>query len=397
MRTNNVKMGRGGNSRAFTLVELLVVIAIIGILIALLLPAVQAAREAARRMQCTNHLKQWGLALHNYHDASKTFPNNAVQYTAYYLYPRLSGSVVLLPYMEQQAIYDRIGDPNIVRSAANGGANDSCAVGTRLGSNKTIRLPWYDQVSIFLCPSSGSQRRDRATEEGPAINNYMFSSGDWPDVNVWFLGTDADRNALSGPNGPYHLNPRAVFTAGGRGWKNTGGVIDGTSNTIAMSEKILTTDSGAGAQIKYAIAIVGNTVIAANNVSPTTQGDPDICNGPTIRNGKYYATSNTTPEGAGLRWADALTGYTTFSTILPPNSPSCYLNAEGRAMMSATSNHTGGVNAVRFDGSVGFVSDTISAITAGRPNSLAVASGMSPYGVWGAIGSINGGESVAMP
>ncbi|NUQ65584.1 MAG: DUF1559 domain-containing protein [Pirellulales bacterium] len=98
----------------FTLVELLVVIAIIGILIALLLPAVQAAREAARRSQCSNNMKQLGLALHNYHDAHKVFPssvfsagNCAYGNPADPLTLNTSGFVVLLPYLEQQAIYDK--------------------------------------------------------------------------------------------------------------------------------------------------------------------------------------------------------------------------------------------------------------------------------------------------
>ncbi len=89
-------------SRGFTLVELLVVIAIIGILIALLLPAVQAAREAAKRMQCMNHLKQWGLALHNYHDAYKTFPQGS-----WGTGNRLAFQVMLLPYLEQGALYEQ--------------------------------------------------------------------------------------------------------------------------------------------------------------------------------------------------------------------------------------------------------------------------------------------------
>src|SRR6188768_3901810 len=95
--------------RGFTLVELLVVIAIIGVLVALLLPAVQAAREAARRMQCTNNLKQLGLALANYETAIKSYPPGA-----FWQYPpdtnALKGSCLLhlLPFMEQQNIYDQV-------------------------------------------------------------------------------------------------------------------------------------------------------------------------------------------------------------------------------------------------------------------------------------------------
>ncbi len=100
---------RSPRVRAFTLVELLVVIAIIGVLVALLLPAVQAAREAARRMSCTNNLKQMGLALHNYHDVHKTFPPNQHRWGLgedmgwWY-----SGAINLLPYFEQAQIYDTI-------------------------------------------------------------------------------------------------------------------------------------------------------------------------------------------------------------------------------------------------------------------------------------------------
>ncbi len=92
---------------AFTLVELLVVIAIIGVLVALLLPAVQSAREAARRMSCSNHLKQYGLAIQNYHDTFNVYPINATG-TAGNALPRLTWQVRILPYMEQKAVFDAI-------------------------------------------------------------------------------------------------------------------------------------------------------------------------------------------------------------------------------------------------------------------------------------------------
>jgi len=92
---------------AFTLVELLVVIAIIGVLVALLLPAVQSAREAARRIQCSNHLKQYGLGIQNYHDTFQVFPINATGTNGSAL-PRLTWQVRILPYMEQSAVFNAI-------------------------------------------------------------------------------------------------------------------------------------------------------------------------------------------------------------------------------------------------------------------------------------------------
>ena len=95
----------GQNGKGFTLVELLVVIAIIGILIALLLPAVQAAREAARRMSCSNNLKQYGIALHNYHDIHKTFPTSQLQRMNS---ARFNTNWVLCPFIEQNALYEQL-------------------------------------------------------------------------------------------------------------------------------------------------------------------------------------------------------------------------------------------------------------------------------------------------
>src|SRR6478735_3786234 len=98
---------RPGKS-GFTLVELLVVIAIIGVLVALLLPAVQSAREASRRTKCTNQLKQFGIAMHNYADTFKVFPNRRGGFDNGLQANRISPFVQLLPYLEQQAMHDRI-------------------------------------------------------------------------------------------------------------------------------------------------------------------------------------------------------------------------------------------------------------------------------------------------
>jgi prepilin-type N-terminal cleavage/methylation domain-containing protein/prepilin-type processing-associated H-X9-DG protein len=164
------------NRNAFTLVELLVVIAIIGILIALLLPAVQAAREAARRSQCNNNLKQIGIALHNYHDTTSSFPPGRMSCDGWtggpctgktwIEKPGTSGFVMLLPYLENQPLYDQFG-------------------GFRLGAlfptsppDNSWRTPAIDQAmrirpDVFVCPSDVSQPM-RGNE---ATSSYAFNHG----------------------------------------------------------------------------------------------------------------------------------------------------------------------------------------------------------------------------
>jgi len=136
-------MGGVGNSSAFTLVELLVVIAIIGILIALLLPAVQAAREAARRMSCSNNLKQLGLSLHTYHDATKGLPATRSTFggAAYW-----GGHLALLTYVEQNAAYSAL--TSKIKEAP-GQMSPWDNFGTGWGNPDVLTIP----ASAFVCPS----------------------------------------------------------------------------------------------------------------------------------------------------------------------------------------------------------------------------------------------------
>ena len=202
------RIGRSG----FTLVELLVVIAIIGILVALLLPAIQAAREAARRTQCNNNLKQLGIALQNYHDTYQRFPPLAVfgKFGGPGSQPPTVPSpaynhtwcLMILPFMEQQALYDSV--------------------------DKMLRV--WDQpirstvVPAFLCPSDDGFGDNPAQTHGISVTHYVASEGYhwWPGPAV--------------PNYPFA--PGADFQgvfAGGQSTKMAG-ITDGTSMTIVVAE-----------------------------------------------------------------------------------------------------------------------------------------------------------------
>ncbi|MDR0390979.1 MAG: DUF1559 domain-containing protein, partial [Planctomycetaceae bacterium] len=195
--------------KAFTLVELLVVIAIIGLLIALLLPAVQAAREAARRMQCSSHMKQYLLALHNYHDANDAIPPAKMGATDW------GANFVLLPYLEQQARFDQI---------------KSAGITNPIDSSSSNGAWWTEPVGIFLCPSDlQSVTPNVWHDKGPAKTNIMFCRGD--SVYNNYDGTTSAEN-------------RGVFVSGS-GTVTMTSCIDGTSNTLAISECVTATHRNA--------------------------------------------------------------------------------------------------------------------------------------------------------
>ena len=360
---------------AFTLVELLVVIAIIGILIALLLPAVQAAREAARRMQCTNNLKQIGLALHTYHDATKSFPASTA-FGAVGTEDPLNGAddgvvvrgywgahVSILPYIEQNALYDQF-----VESYKN-------PAGTTI--SQTNNRWWEGKFSGYQCPSDTARTAGFSSYNMGTVQstNYMYCMGD-----------DA------GGTHPEVKNNRGFF-GGFKQYRSLGSVSDGTSNTIVFSEAV-SGDNNNAKRVKGNLAVINLTELEA--MAPSACRD-------TTTDKKVY-TGTTSFYGRGHAWFCDIPAHSAFLTILAPNSPSCVNNETNLAyfasgIYSASSNHTGGVNALRGDGSVSFVSDTISTQTSGLSASdldvTSVKSGKSPFGVWGALGSINGGESVS--
>jgi prepilin-type processing-associated H-X9-DG protein len=346
------------------------VIAIIGVLIALLLPAVQAAREAARRMECANKLRQLVLAVHNYHDTCDSLPAalagpygtiNAVQPG------RWSGFIPLLTRFEQQALYDKILTVNCYMDSY-GAQNLTAARG---GADN----PRAAQPDIFICPSNGlGGKLDTQT----GYTCYRFNMGDNP-------GNYAEDNQHRGPFGV-------------RAWKNLSACTDGTSNTLAFSEKGVDVFNGTSKDVKLQAATYATAATGGFTGGYLT--DRTICVGSAV-NGKYQYDVGGMTNGFtyyfGWNWFGAHEYHIGFYTTLPPNSPSCYNRASGyNALFSATSYHSGGVNVALLDGSGRFVSDTVNSGTAKAFDTPAAPSGPSPFGVWGAAGTRDGGESTAL-
>lgn len=338
---------KSGGRQGFTLVELLVVIAIIGILVGLLLPAVQAAREAARRMSCSNNLKQLGLAMHNYHDTYNMLPYGQRSDWDSISGKRHSGFVGMLPFMEQQPLFNQISADGFMPVPWDGGYQ-----------------PFLTEIPNFRCPS------DRERQGGIGKTNYMFSRGD----SAW------DHNDWAG-NGNRGL--RGMFTGASRqfGFKD---VTDGLSNTLAMSERTL---GQAGQNV-----LDGGTVL--NLGSNFRDNNPSECLAQVGPGKRYLGTA--LGHWAGLRWTDGAPAFTGCTTVLGPNTASCTQNAwDGEdGIYEPMSRHPAGVHGLMGDGAVRFITETIDTgnralpppDAPGQPNSF------SPYGVWGALGSKSGGE-----
>jgi prepilin-type N-terminal cleavage/methylation domain-containing protein/prepilin-type processing-associated H-X9-DG protein len=357
--------------RGFTLIELLVVIAIIGVLIALLLPAVQQAREAARRIQCVNNLKQLGLAVHNYISSSERLPLGDFYWAGSNEKPAMATvpgnggdryswgwTVALLPYVEQGPLYNAW--------------NFVCGFRDPGGGGPTINTTvMYNQLFLFLCPSENSPGRPQAPY---AALNYVGNVGG-PGAIQSFSGTMISAywgNATQAPS------TNCIGLAA---------ITDGTSNTALFSERLMgvpnnpTVVAGdknnakrALFQVPTSVDVNSGNVAGAMAVLNACKALPATTTSITsYRSGQIWTI--------GHPWATVWNRYFHFGT---PNMISCDTTPStfsgvggGQGVIPPTSNHPGGVNVCMVDGSVKFIKDTVNLQT------------------WWALGTRAGGEVIS--
>lgn len=301
---------------AFTLVELLVVIAIIGILIALLLPAVQAARESARRTQCTNNLKQIALGLQNYHGVYRHFPPILTTGTGSPTFSTQHNWLVyVLPYMEQDAVWEKVSfpsrpidDPYYTTSNV-----DNSALGNSVDNNNVPASQSW--VEAFICPSDpAGPVRDPANGRCPT--NYVGNQG-------------SDANFTKG-NGIFFRNSNIKIFE----------ILDGTSHTLITSECL---------RGDYDVNTVRDNYVGVRN--STDAANISTCQG---------IPTNFSDRGGA--WIGGQASNSAFSAIRSPNDPltDCWGRNLGSTNYAARSMHPGGVNAATCDAAVKFHSSNIS-------------------------------------
>ncbi len=305
--------------RGFTLVELLVVIAIIGILIALLLPAVQAAREAARRSQCTNNLKQLALAFHNYNDTAKVFPAYNYPITGVSSWLAHGPFTMILPYIEQQAAYDKV--------------NWSVA-----WDNTTVQ-PCLVKISAFNCPSDGPY-----PDNNYPGNNYMACAG---SARIFYNTTSPNK-----ASGIFMRRRETTFSQ----------IRDGTANTIMLSEILKGDNNNSNYNADRDFS---------RQLNMTTDQFPTAAEIETAGAACDAVAAGDHQSNAGRQWMGSFPGYASFNTVAPPNwthVTCCAGTGFGYAcdrdgVVPPRSFHPGGVNIAMGDASVRFVTETVDLTT----------------------------------
>jgi prepilin-type N-terminal cleavage/methylation domain-containing protein/prepilin-type processing-associated H-X9-DG protein len=331
-------------SRGFTLVELLVVIAIIGVLVALLLPAVQAAREAARRTQCSNNLKQLALGLLNYEDSYKSFPNS------FLLAHDWNGQVWgtrILPFIEQQPLYDQYDSrvPAFNESPMLG--FDPAATARNLEVIRTV-LP------VYICPSApGGQSR---IYNGVLPTGAMLSSPPVPPMDVTWRGAPSDY----APTVAVH---RSRFMASGRTALHTAAYGAADPGQSVLYGAIVSHNDMDGLRMRSTLASItdgmSNTIMLSERVG-----------GATLYRGRQIHANDTSMYGPwnGGGWGDMLNGFNWIYGTLHDASDNntgvlglgvCTINCTNRRQAGFYSFHPGGSQFALCDGSVRFISETV--------------------------------------
>jgi len=344
--------------RGFTLIELLVVIAIIAVLISLLLPAVQSAREAARRAQCVNNMKQVGLAMYNYESAMGCYPLGVS------LNGRFNGSggpagaplnwggwgalALMLPHIEGGALYNAINfnlSPwNRFRAQYGWDANYTA---------------FNSRVATFLCPSDPNSG-------ATSINSYLASTG----TSTWG-STTGDSTGMFAYQTVYGVS----------------NVSDGTSNTVAFGESLcgnaaqfINQAVDDRASLASAVGDQDRSVVVTSATAPAgatgqnaATNMPGLLAGLQACNTEFRNAGRSITPTKGYRWGLGATGMGMINTIVPPNSPQypwngCRFNArnfnaDGTHYSNVTSQHPGGANVLMGDASVRFVKGTINMST----------------------------------
>lgn len=346
--------------------------ACVALLLSLGIPAVLRARESARHVQCKNNLKQWGVALHNYHDAHQYFPPYAGGTTENG--ERLSGRVMLINYLNSNRVWFEIR-----RMKGQG------------GDPMTLRVPSMPPENpVFLCPSSDIPPQ----VDGQSHASYVFCAGDQLDFR------DEEGNGDGVAN-----FPNRERTRGGFGWRHCirkRDITDGASYTLAIAERDL-------GQRNVPRDLRGR-------VAAVTATSPADCVA-LVSQGKYQSTVQILPELMGERWASGHPFYSVFLTAVPPNGPSCAASAPpgGPSVggwFTASSRHPNGVNVLLFDGGTRFINETINTgdlrTTKPRPK-IPIPPPMpgnmfrehwqpfrteSSYGIWGMLGTIDAFEDI---
>lgn len=313
---------------AFTLVELLVVIAIIGILIGLLLPAVQAARAAGRRSMCANNLKQLGLAIHNYELAIGAYP------PSYCIARGVQGDAAgngsaqarILPYLEQRGVYDQI---NFLLPYDD----------WKLGDGKkiaTLRLP------VLLCPD---EQNDTVHTDDGEPDTYPLNYG--VNMGVWFVFDPATHR---GGEGAFYPNSRLT----------PANFIDGLSNTLCMAEvKAYTPYFRNAAKATPGMPVAPSEICSLGGeaeLGPDLQENPGHAEWPDGRGHQTGFTTMFTPNTS----VNCAHGGTTYDVDWTNQQEGKSLTAPTHAAITARSYHTGLVNVLLMDGSVRSINDNVS-------------------------------------